>query len=301
MASFDPNPTLGAVQIGVLVSYVLFGIATTQTYIYFTRYPDDPRGVRALTAFVWACDLARTICLGVVLYTYTIKDFTHSERLDGPPPLSLCLHTFFSVLTAACVQAFFAFRIYVFTKKLHIPLLIWLMAFLPLLGGIVLFALTLTVTSLSNYVANWEWLVTTNWSLSVATDVVITTTLVVVLRRRRSRAHEKTAVVVDKLIVWTIETGLLTSVSSLLTLAFFVSMKTNYIWLTFYTISTGLFSNSLLASLNSRSSLRAMQPPGLKVLASTGSPSSGGVHIQTESHVMYDMKDETTLKYPETA
>ncbi|KAF7346758.1 hypothetical protein MSAN_01814200 [Mycena sanguinolenta] len=300
MATFNPNPTLGAVQIGVLISYILFGVATTQAYLYFTRYPDDPRGVRALTAFVWACDLARTICLGAVLYTYTITDFTHPERLDGPPALSLCLHTFFSVLTAACVQGFFAFRIYVFTKKVYIPLLIWCMAFLPLLGGIVLFALTLRVPSITVYVANWEWLVTTNWSLSVATDLVITTTLVIVLRRQRSRAHNKTAVVVDKLIVWTIETGLLTSVSSILTLAFFVSMKTNYIWLTFYTVSTGLFPNSLLASLNSRASLRAIQPPGLKVLASTGSPSSDGVHIKTESHVMYDIQDETTFKYPET-
>ncbi|KAF7350660.1 hypothetical protein MSAN_01626500 [Mycena sanguinolenta] len=256
MESFNPNPTLGAVQIGVLISYILFGVSTTQAYLYFTRYPDDPRGVRALTAFICPYRSMRA-------------------------------------------KVFFAFRIYVFTKKVYIPLFIWFMAFLPLLGGIILFALTLRVTSVRIYVANWEWLVVTNWSLSVATDLMITTTLVVVLRRQRSRAHNKTVVVVDKLILWTIETGLLTSVSSILTLAFFVSMKTNYIWLTFYTISTGLFPNSLLASLNSRASLRAMQPPGLQVLTSTGSPSSGGVHIKTESHVMHDIQAETTLKYPD--
>ena len=40
--------TLGALQIGVLVSYLLFGVTTTQTYIYYGRFPDDSRGLKFL-------------------------------------------------------------------------------------------------------------------------------------------------------------------------------------------------------------------------------------------------------------
>jgi hypothetical protein len=38
----------GAVEIGVLVSYVLFGVTITQTYIYYSRFPDDSRKLKAL-------------------------------------------------------------------------------------------------------------------------------------------------------------------------------------------------------------------------------------------------------------
>jgi hypothetical protein len=37
----------GALQIGVLISYVLFGVTTTQTYIYYSRFPDDSPKLKA--------------------------------------------------------------------------------------------------------------------------------------------------------------------------------------------------------------------------------------------------------------
>ncbi|KAJ7259153.1 hypothetical protein B0H12DRAFT_1109083 [Mycena haematopus] len=287
LAAFDPNPTLGAVQIGVLASYMLFGVATTQMYIYFSRFPQDPRSVKALAAFVWASDLAHTLCFGHVLYTFTITDFAHPERLGGAPPKSLSVSTFFSGLTAAGVQGFFSYRIYVFTKKLYIPCVLWFMTLLHLAGRMVLFATTLHTPSVGVYVEQWEWLITTNWSLSVATDVAISTTMVIVLYQRRSSAHRKTAALVDKLIVWTIETGLLTSASSSVMLASFLRMKQNYTWLAFHAIGTQLFANSLMASLNSRASLRPKEPIALSSF-STSRAVPPAVHVQTVKHVMYE-------------
>jgi hypothetical protein len=40
--------SLGALQIGVFVSHVLFGVTTTQTYIYYSRFPEDPPQLKAL-------------------------------------------------------------------------------------------------------------------------------------------------------------------------------------------------------------------------------------------------------------
>ncbi|KAJ7259154.1 hypothetical protein B0H12DRAFT_1232141 [Mycena haematopus] len=277
IASFDANTTLGAVQIGVLVSYVLFGVATTQSYIYFSRFPDDPRRVKALTAFVWACDVANIVCLGHVLYTFTITDYAHPERLDGPPPRSLSVSTLFSGFTAACVQGFFAFRIYTFTKKMYIPGLVWFLAFLHLLGRIVLFATTLHTPSLGTYVTQWEWLITTNWGISVANDVVLTTTLVFVLHGHRSNAHRQTAALVDRLIVWTIETGMLTSASSSIMLACFVTRRENYVWLAFYAIRM----ESPLASLRTTDTIY------LESVTPSNGPPANGVHVKTMKHVSY--------------
>ncbi|KAJ6461462.1 hypothetical protein C8R45DRAFT_533707 [Mycena sanguinolenta] len=253
----DSMQTLAPLEIGVLLSYLLFGVATMQLYVHFGRFPDDSRKFKGLVLFVWIFNGVRNICLGQVLYSSSILRDTNPDRVGGPR--SLAVSMLFSEVTVGCVQGFFAFRIYTFTKKVYIPGLVWFMVFLNIVGRVALFAAVLPMApELGTFLTRWEWLITLNWSISVLNDVLITTTLVVGLYGQRSHAHRRTAALVDKLIVWTIETGLLTSVASGLTLVCFVAMTQNYVWFTFYTIATALFPNSLMASLNSRATLRAM-------------------------------------------
>jgi DNA-binding transcriptional LysR family regulator len=84
------------------------------------------------------------------------------------------------------VQGFFSFRIYAFSRKLWIPTVIWGMSFLRLLGSLVVCITTLRMSSLARFVVQWEWFITTVWSISAANDLAITATLVVLLRHRRS-------------------------------------------------------------------------------------------------------------------
>ncbi|KAJ6471952.1 hypothetical protein C8R45DRAFT_415202 [Mycena sanguinolenta] len=253
------NTTLGAMLIGVLVSYILFGVTTTQSYFYYRRFPEDSSILKALAAFVWICEFVNTTSLGAMMYTFTVSDFTHPERITGSPvPKSLSVGILFSGVVAACVHGFFAFRIYAFQKKLYLPAIFWFTAFILLSGRIVAFATSLRSTSVAGFFAEWEWLLVTNWSISVASDFMLAATLVIILLGQRSRAHKRTAAIVDKLIAWTIETGMLTSLTSIVLLACFLTMKTNFIWLAVYAINTRLFSNSLIASLNSRAALHSM-------------------------------------------
>jgi hypothetical protein len=46
----DLAASLGAVQIGVFVSHVLFGVTTTQTYIYYSRFPEDSQKIKSFGA-----------------------------------------------------------------------------------------------------------------------------------------------------------------------------------------------------------------------------------------------------------
>jgi len=46
--SFDPNTTVGALEGGVLVSNLLFGIVTMQVYLYYQKYPLDRWSLKAL-------------------------------------------------------------------------------------------------------------------------------------------------------------------------------------------------------------------------------------------------------------
>jgi hypothetical protein len=40
--------TLGALEIGAFFAMFLFGLSAVQTYIYFTKYRDDPLPIKAL-------------------------------------------------------------------------------------------------------------------------------------------------------------------------------------------------------------------------------------------------------------
>ncbi|KAF7338809.1 hypothetical protein MSAN_02203600 [Mycena sanguinolenta] len=256
--AFDADATIGAYQIGVLVSYVLFGVTTTQAYIYFGRFPDDNPKFKVLVAFVWICEVGHAVCLGHTLYTFTIKDFADPLLLFGPVPKSFETSVLLSGVVGTCAQGFFGFRIYALSKKLCIPILIWIMGFLCLLGCFVIFVGGLKTTSLVEYIAQWGWLATSVWSISTANDVTITAMVVFLLYRQRNKVQKRTAALVDKIILWTLETGFLTSVTGLIALVFFVTMKKNLIWTAFYALTARLFSNSLLASLNSRTTLRSL-------------------------------------------
>lgn len=44
----DMNDTLGALEIGVLISVFLFGFVTLQSYLYFSKFPNDKWGLKVL-------------------------------------------------------------------------------------------------------------------------------------------------------------------------------------------------------------------------------------------------------------
>ncbi|KAJ7826073.1 hypothetical protein B0H14DRAFT_3874172 [Mycena olivaceomarginata] len=256
-ASFNPNTTLGAYQIGVLVSYVLFGVTTAQTYVYYGRFPDDSRKFKALVAFVWVCEVIHALCIGHTLYIYTVSDYVHPERLDRALPKSLPAAILFSGIIAASGYKGSS-RSGSMLSPICIPLLIWAMAFLRVLACTVLFAAAMGMTFWARYEAQWEWLFMAKWTVSSVNDLTITVTMLFLLNKQRINVHTRTAALMDKLITWTIETGMVTSATGIVMLACFVTMKNNFIWLAFFAVSARLFSNSLLASLNSRAILRAM-------------------------------------------
>ncbi|KAJ7827155.1 hypothetical protein B0H14DRAFT_2815706, partial [Mycena olivaceomarginata] len=143
---------------------------------------------------------------------------------------------FLTGFIAALVQGFFTIRAYALSKRLFVSLIISAMVFMRLLGMSAISLMAVRMTFLAPFETQWGWLITLSW------------------------IHQRTTKVLDRLIAWTIETALMTRLISIHSTDFsqFITMKENFIWLAVGIISAGLFSNSLLASLNSRATLRAM-------------------------------------------
>ncbi|KAJ7496719.1 hypothetical protein FB451DRAFT_1386092 [Mycena latifolia] len=226
-SAFDS--TIGAFEVGVLISYVLFGFTTLQTYIYFNRFPNDRRPLKYLVAFVWCCEMAHVVCVGAALYTMTITYFGQFERLIRTPD-SLTAGITFSGFVGPSVQSFFALRIYCLSESWWIPCLCWGLSFMRI--GI-------KMVTLEQFETQWGWLVATIWGTGAANDLIIAGTLAYLFSRQRSELLPKrTLKVVDKLIIWTIETGAVTSIAGVATLICFVVDRQNFMWFVWYFATT---------------------------------------------------------------
>ncbi|KAJ7832365.1 hypothetical protein B0H13DRAFT_2370986 [Mycena leptocephala] len=274
--SFDADSTLGALLIGTLVSYVLFGVATTQTYIYYGRFPDDSRAMKATVALVWCAEFAHAICIGCTIYSMVITNYGHPERLVQLPN-SLVASTVIGSLVSYFIQSFFAYRIYTLSRSLIIPCICWALSLFRVIPPNVVMLKFGIHEPLGDFLSSWGWLFDTVWAVSAVNDLFIASTLVVLLYRRRSLGLKSTAAVVDKMITWTIETGVVTSIASIVMMSVFLSMRFNFIWMALFVIiprraftpsvpplvsmsnkttHIAVFSNSFFASLNSRAALR---------------------------------------------
>ncbi|KAH7874213.1 uncharacterized protein C8R40DRAFT_1171748 [Lentinula edodes] len=103
--------TLGFIDIGVLVSGILFGIFTMQVYIYHRSFSEDPGWIKyGLVNGMWLLELAHTICEFDALYNFSVSHY-------GDPtvflvyPIPFVAVTLFDALIATLAQGNFTYRI----------------------------------------------------------------------------------------------------------------------------------------------------------------------------------------------
>ncbi|KAI9511893.1 hypothetical protein F5148DRAFT_1167212 [Russula earlei] len=78
----DIRFTLGAVLGGALASTALSGALCLQTFLYFNKYTNDPKHLKALVSLVWTMDTIQTCCIISLSYQYIILNFGWPEIDD---------------------------------------------------------------------------------------------------------------------------------------------------------------------------------------------------------------------------
>ncbi|KAJ3993412.1 hypothetical protein F5050DRAFT_1781958 [Lentinula boryana] len=257
------SSTLGMLEIGVVISSILFGILTMQTYYYQKNYSQDLPWIKYGLVFgIWFIELVHTICIAHAIYFYSVIHFGDAEAFDGWP-VSLAIAVVCHGIVAVLVQGFFAYRIARFTGHLCIVLVpCFSVMIFELVSDIVIGVEMATVAQQSHipFQDNWEWLILTVLCLRTTLDVLISGTFVYRLIKLRNIVSEDTLAVIDKLILWSIETGLILSLISILIIICYTTIPENYTWVMLYMILPRLFSNTMLANLNSRNRREGLQP-----------------------------------------
>ncbi|KAF7298601.1 hypothetical protein MIND_00807100 [Mycena indigotica] len=290
----DSPLILGAFEIGVMVSIFLFGTVMFQAYIYWGGAKDDRLWLRILVVMVIFLELAHTISSCYALYIFTVQSAGLPELLKPGNTYPLALTPVFELLITALVQGFFTYRIHLLSGRRLVPGICAVLAVVRLGGGCVTAAESFVDVPRqpdgARYQFEFGWLITAAINVGVVLDVLITVALCYYIRRLYGAySLPGGRRIIDKLVVWTIETGLITSLTSvavgisvglslparspnIATGIQFATMKENFVWLALYTFLAKMYSNSLLASLNSRSISRKIVRVPLPIHAPPAPP-----------------------------
>ncbi|KDQ57197.1 hypothetical protein JAAARDRAFT_207512 [Jaapia argillacea MUCL 33604] len=250
--------TFGAAYIGSMVTLVMYGITTLQTYFYFLRFPKDERSLKVLVSIVWVLDTIHIIFVCHAMYYYLITNYNNPPGLvDGT--WSLYTSVALNVLIAFIVQCFFTKRIYILSS-LRVRWWLTSVTALSVLGHFALGMETVVELFLKKELSRLSE-ITLNSALpfallAVLSDILVAGALCGLLWNNRSDFKDTNSLV-NNLIIWAINRCLLTSFVAIAEVIAFAIRPMDFWFLAIDFVIGKLYANSLLATLNTRASVRA--------------------------------------------
>ncbi|KAJ6566434.1 hypothetical protein B0H19DRAFT_1257649 [Mycena capillaripes] len=228
--AFDAAPTIGSLQIGVLFAVCLFGAVTVQVVLYYTRFPTDPYVLKGLVALVWCLDFGHTLAICNAMYTITVVQYGHPELLVIVPN-SLNIAILLSGFIGPLEQGWFAYRLYKFGHSFYIPLFCVFLSTTRAAGSLIVGSIACQQMPITVFMNEWGWMLEIMLGVGVVTDITLVLGLCYHLSAWRGDGFERMNRMVNRLMQWSIETGLVTSVVAMALLICFVTMKDNFNWI----------------------------------------------------------------------
>lgn len=244
--------TFGAAFVGVIASSFVFGILSMQCYSYYDRYPLDRPFYKILVAVLWLLEAAHSFCSWHFFYHYVIEDWGKTLVIATQPIVwTLAVQVVVSAIVGTVVKACFAMRVWRFSGKN-----IWITASIVLSTLVQLgFSFWFTVAGLRlpslTALDDIFTVAIVALGLGVLTDVLTATAISWYLRKLKT-GYKKSDTLVNKLIAYAINTGLLTGAFSIACLITYGTMPNNFIFISLYFVLSKLYANSFLATLNTR-------------------------------------------------
>ncbi|EIW57915.1 uncharacterized protein TRAVEDRAFT_48938 [Trametes versicolor FP-101664 SS1] len=261
----------GAMLLGTSLGLMLYGLTLHQTYRYFRLYPRDLKLFKIFVLAIVTMETVHTIIWMVACYHFLITDyFNPASILTGH--WSVKINVAVTGASNLICQSFYARRVFLLGPKSRWVVAVAGVSMVACLGFDIGASVEAFKLSLSDF-PRFSWLVSGAYGCAVATDVLLTGALIRVLLHSRT-GFKRTDSTLDTLIVYSINTGLLTRQAIILwhVLDESARLRTgvpwrpdialealilpgNYIYAGISIVNAKLYANSVLAVLNSRRSL----------------------------------------------
>ncbi|KAH8825567.1 hypothetical protein DL96DRAFT_117830 [Flagelloscypha sp. PMI_526] len=238
-------------EMGVVMSMFLFGGLCFQVWSYVSDY-NDRIFIKVLVGLTWSTMLAHNVVGITALHALTVGHFGDYVNLVFFPkllPISLML----SAIVSTSTQCFFAYRLRLLSESLILPSICGILAILRITGVFSIAWLARLHPNIipTQFKAQYNWLIVATMTLSASVDILVASALMTTLWKRRTGVLEQAQKVVDRVILWIFQTGLLTSLSTITMVITFYTYD-SLTWVAIYFVTGPLFAISLLASLNAR-------------------------------------------------
>ncbi|KAF8159187.1 hypothetical protein B0H34DRAFT_393420 [Crassisporium funariophilum] len=254
MAShFALDNTFGAAFVGLVVAATLHGVSCVQAWYYFT-HQNDTWGIKGLVGAVMVFDTIHQALITHTVYTYTITNWGNPAELERLV-WSMLVEVLFNGFTAFLVQSFLAMRVWRLSNRK-----------IALTGAVVLlvvgeFGCVIAFTAVSLHLDTFVELESLKYlsilinALAATGDVLIAGSLCTLLHLSRTGFH-RSDTMINKLILFAVNTGFLTSLCAVASLISIVVAGETFLYIAFFFCIGRLYTNSLLATLNARKMIR---------------------------------------------
>jgi len=248
----ESNGDLGAVEIATFLGLILYGVSLSQGYTFFKRSAEEKLSLKLMVSSLLFLESFHSFTAAMAIYYDTVTRWQTAEANS----YSISATVVLELLITFLVQCFFSLRIYRLSKAMSVSVVCFALAFLRFMG-----ALAMSVECFMDvprkpngfgFVVRFSWLITSLLTCGCAADILIAISLIYYLRKFASPANsQSTTEIINRLVRFALQTGLITSMTSLAVITCFQAMP-NMVWLGLYILLAKLYSNSLLVSLNAR-------------------------------------------------
>ncbi|KAJ7729085.1 hypothetical protein DFH07DRAFT_850496 [Mycena maculata] len=306
--------TLGAIMLGGLFATLLAGMVNLQSVFYFRSYKKDSVQLKLLILAVWFLDNLHTSFIWGGMWYCLIEDYGERDKVDLIP-WCIALTIIITALVTFLVHCFFARRIFLLSKKN------WFMT-LPVL---VLTLVRLVAASVSTYEmlhyhsfdlfrVHARWIFTLGLSVSSLVDIFITGSLVHLFRLNRTESGRFNHII-DKLILYGLESGSATCIGTVISMLCWVITPQTLVFLGLHFVIGKLYANSLLVTLNARKNIQHVhvgptcsceQQGGPVVFLEPRPQKTSGQYLAGPSHkipteLQINVQTQQNVQYDETS
>ncbi|KAJ8583379.1 hypothetical protein M405DRAFT_513577 [Rhizopogon salebrosus TDB-379] len=250
----DMTNTFGAMFIGAILATILFGLSNVQALTYFQTHTSKDTRItffKLIIMGLWTLDALHLALIIHCVYYYLVTNYAKFDALVEVV-WSGKLRIAFDTFTVWVIHFMYAYRVWIVSTGRSRVLSIIVGIIVILSSGVAIFA-TVEVYKcrLLTDFTGIEWSTLMYLSVITFVDFVIASSLCYFLATSRT-GFSSTDSFLTKLMIYTINTGCLTSMCSMATLIACVVMPNNFVWMAIEFLVTKLYVNSFLALMNAR-------------------------------------------------
>ncbi|KAF8873064.1 hypothetical protein CPB84DRAFT_1798711 [Gymnopilus junonius] len=252
----DPVPPIPPDLVGYLLHWGLFGSLSTQVYLYFLAFPNDPRWTQMLVYGLYAAELIQTVLLTQTAFFSFAAGFGNLNAINEEGNLWFSVPILSSAI-ASVVQVFYAYRIQILAQSYIVPSIIVLVSFVfrSTAGGIATGIIAHQSRVFTDFLGTRVYIATGLWNGgSALCDVIIAAGMTYYLSKKKT-SWKQTRRIVQKLIRLIIETGTLTATIAIINLILsLLPGKPNYFQTTSGILGK-MYSTTMMVVFNNRTKI----------------------------------------------